>query len=675
MKLQHKMMSCLLLSGLLPAAAILYFTLNQASQSLESQAYNQLESLREVKQDAIERYFETLNQQISLEAANPQTIQAVRDFRQGIRDLPPLDEQSDARLQQFYTQQFIPRLKANAPNQDDSATALVSELSPTARILQARYIADSPFGLGEKQKLLTAGGTAYDTAHAQYHPFFQELIEQSGYYDLFLIDAASAQVIYSVYKEVDFATSLRSGPFRDSLLRQAYEAGLKLNKGQSALIDFNLYLPSYLTPAGFIATPVYDQGQVSGVLVFQFPIDRLTAIMGVRAGLGDSGETYLVGPDKLMRSNSYLDPVNHSVVASFLHPEKGQVNTEAVRRALSGESGIDALLDYKGNTVLSAFAPIELNQHRWVIVAEIDHAEALAAITQLKHIGLSVIAVVTLLILGAAILISRNITRPIGGEPDEMAQMASAIAEGDLRIRNPSQQKVTGVYASMLAMSSNLSTIINQLKLAAGQQRSEAEALAASAVETAQAVTQQEQETAHLAVAIDEMSATAKDISGNIASAAEAGNEAQAKVSDCSQLLKQSTDNLSVMSSDMQQANQKLTLLRKSSDDITQVLETIRGIAEQTNLLALNAAIEAARAGEHGRGFAVVAEEVRNLAQHTQEATNETAAMLETLLNHGRDVSTVMEHSIDHTSRVSEQALAATEGCAWWWLPWIILPQ
>ncbi|KDM90400.1 methyl-accepting chemotaxis protein [Photobacterium galatheae] len=664
MKLQHKIMSCLLFTGLLPAAAISLLTMYQASQSLEQQAYNQLESLREVKQDAIERYFNTLTQQITLEASNPLTLNALRDFRQGMADLPAANPNARAQITQFYREQFLPRLKENAPNLNLTAETLANQLSPTAQALQSAYIANSPYGLGEKQRLLNAGHTFYDQAHENFHPFFRDLIDKSGYYDLFLIDAKTGQVLYSVYKEVDFATSLRDGPFRDSLLKDAYQAGLRLPQGQTALIDFNLYLPSYQSPAGFMAAPIYDQNTLSGVLVFQFPIDRLTAIMGVRAGLGQSGETYLVGPDKLMRSNSFIDPINHSVAASFRHPDKGSIDTQAVQRALAGESGIAEITDYKGNTVLSAFAPIALGGTNWVIVAEIDQAEALSAITRLQFSGLTIILAVIALIIPAAIFVSRNITRPIGGEPEHMEQIASTIAEGDLRasMKDNGSSQATGVYASMKAMTAKLSQIINQLKVAASQQRNEAEALAASAVETAQAVSQQEQETAHLAVAIDEMSATAKDISGNIASVAHAGNEAQNSVNDCSLLLQQSSDNLGKMSVDMQEANHKLSLLRKSSDDITKVLETIRGIAEQTNLLALNAAIEAARAGEHGRGFAVVAEEVRDLAQHTQEATNDTAAMLETLLSHGRDVSDVMTQSINHTSRVSEQAVAATEG-------------
>ncbi|UIP27532.1 methyl-accepting chemotaxis protein [Photobacterium sp. TLY01] len=661
MKLQQKILTALLLSGLVPALAMMIIATYQAGNSLRLQAYNQLESLREVKLDAVERYFSSLNQQITLEANNPFTAQALAALRQGMAELPLADGAMRAQVKQFYADQFIPKLKANAPDLQVTADSLLSQLSPAAISLQASYLVNNPHPLGEKQRLDQGGDSAYDQAHATYHPFFRELIEKSGYYDLFLIDAQTSQVVYSVYKEVDFATSLSHGPFRDSLLSHAFQAGIALEKGQTALIDFNLYLPSYHAPAGFVAAPVYQGARLTGVLVIQFPIDRLTAIMGVRAGLGNSGETYLVGPDRLMRSNSYIDPVNHSVHASFRHPDKGSIDTEAVRRALAGETNIDAISDYKGNAVLSAFAPVQLGDIRWVIVAEIDQAEALAAISQLNISGFIVILAMLALIIPAALLISRSITRPIGGEPEHMEHIARAIADGNLRLEMNDDKPATGVYASMKTMSGKLSEIIHQLKTAAGQQRSEAEALAASAVQTAETVSRQEQETTQLTVAIDQMSATARDISGNIATVATVSNEANRQVTDCAGLLRQSTTRLNDMSDDMREANEKLGLLRQSSDEITKVLDTIRNIAEQTNLLALNAAIEAARAGEHGRGFAVVAEEVRHLAQHTQDATSDTASMLATLLNHGREVSDVMIRSIDHTSSVSEQAAHATQ--------------
>ncbi len=143
-----------------------------------------------------------------------------------------------------------------------------------------------------------------------------------------------------------------------------------------ALIDYALYTPSYDAPASFISSPIFDGGEIVGVLIFQMPLDKITEVMSERAGLGKTGETYLVGPDNLMRSDSYLDPKNYSVVASFRNPAKGTINTEATRNALAGKADTKIITDYNGNPVLSSYTPVDVGGHTWALIAEIDVAEA-----------------------------------------------------------------------------------------------------------------------------------------------------------------------------------------------------------------------------------------------------------------------------------------------------------
>lgn len=133
-----------------------------------------------------------------------------------------------------------------------------------------------------------------------------------------------------------------------------------------------------------MAAPVYDDNTMIGVIAFQFPIDRLNEIMKERDGLGKSGETYLVGDDLLMRSDSFLDPVNHSVESSFRNREQGKVDTEATANALKGNSGIKIITDYNGNPVLSAFGPVGFSGLHWSILAEIDEAEVMHDIITMR---------------------------------------------------------------------------------------------------------------------------------------------------------------------------------------------------------------------------------------------------------------------------------------------------
>jgi len=201
-------------------------------------------------------------------------------------------------------------------------------------------------------------------------------LEKFGYYDIFLVDIDSGDIVYSVFKELDYSTSLIDGPYADTNFGQVFRDAAKLNKGQVTFVDFAQYRPSYEAPASFIASPIFEGDERTGVLIFQLPLDRITNVMSERAGLGETGETYLVGQDYLMRSDSYLDPVNHTVVASFRNPTLGTARTEAVDLALAGETGRKVIIDYNNNPVLSAYSPFDVLGLRWALLSEIDVAEA-----------------------------------------------------------------------------------------------------------------------------------------------------------------------------------------------------------------------------------------------------------------------------------------------------------
>ena len=154
-------------------------------------------------------------------------------------------------------------------------------------------------------------GSTYSTLHEQYHPIIRNYLEKFGYYDIFLVDLVSGDIVYSVFKEVDFATNLKDGPYantgigRGSLMPRRKPIKIDF----VVLEDFAPYEPSYNAAAAFIASPVYDGEYKVGVLIFQAPIDKIDAVMTSnnawkKVGLGDSGEVYMVGADLKMRNNS-----------------------------------------------------------------------------------------------------------------------------------------------------------------------------------------------------------------------------------------------------------------------------------------------------------------------------------------------------------------------------------
>ncbi len=193
--------------------------------------------------------------------------------------------------------------------------------------------------------------------------FFDNYIEKYGYYDLFLIHPGG-RVFYTVTKEADYGTNMVNGKYKDSGLGKLTRQVLETKK--FGLADFAPYAPSNDEPAGFIAQPVIHEGEVKLVVALQLSLDAINNIMQQRDGMGETGETYLVGSDKLMRSDSYLDPKGHSVKASFAGTVKDNgVDTEAMDEVLAGAEGSKILVDYNGNPVLSAYTPVKVSGTTW----------------------------------------------------------------------------------------------------------------------------------------------------------------------------------------------------------------------------------------------------------------------------------------------------------------------
>ncbi len=214
-------------------------------------------------------------------AKDRMTIEAMQRFSSGFHGL--IDEttfevEKDLpKLWSYYQTQFLTEYKKRNSGKGTNVEQILSGLGETGLAFQQLYIGNNPNPLGSKDKLdQSPDSSSYSRAHAIFHPVFRELQQRFGYYDIFLIDAESGDVIYSVFKELDYATSLKTGPYADSGLGKAYRGAMTLqDSGKVYMTDFEPYLPSYNGPAAFIATPVFDHGARVGVIAFQLPIDRI----------------------------------------------------------------------------------------------------------------------------------------------------------------------------------------------------------------------------------------------------------------------------------------------------------------------------------------------------------------------------------------------------------------
>lgn len=408
MNLRTKLLIGFLSCGLIPLAVSGLISLqtarqgmdkinSSASKGLSDLAEDQLTAIRDLKKQQVTAYFDTLDAMIVNFAANPTTVEALKSFTEAFprfKSEAGFDNPLQARreLAQYYQQDFAAEFNRQNPTEriDAAATAYCGQLTDEAVALQLAYLKRNPNPLGSKQRLEQSEfKTQYDRVHSQMHPIVRSFLEQFSLYDVFFVDAATGQVVYSVFKEVDFTTSLVDGPLARSNLAEAYRRSLSTTDTKhGVLVDFEPYLPSYRAPASFIAAPVMEGGNRIGAVVFQVPLDRISMIMSDRSGLGETGETILVGSDFLPRTDSFRDPEHRSVVAAFRKPDLAKIETKGIRLAVTeGKSGFGTLNDYMGNEVISAFCPVEILGLKWALTAKRDTAEAFASTRAMNEVA------------------------------------------------------------------------------------------------------------------------------------------------------------------------------------------------------------------------------------------------------------------------------------------------
>ncbi len=420
--------------------------------NLTNRVFNQLTSVRASKAYQIEAYFRNIQNHTQTLSEDLSIVAAVEEFDAAFSKLEDVQEtaKSSKRLEDYYRTQFLPRLDkyhAGTPN----LPAYLAGGRAT-RYLQYNYIAANPNPVGKKQQLIAAADeSVYTQVHQRYHPIFRNIVSKFGYYDMFLINP-QGQIVYTVFKETDYATSLVNGPYKDSNLARLVQQVIESKeKGFTQLVDFAAYAPSYGTPASFIAAPIYNGSKLMGVLAFQMPVDEINNVMTgnqdwLQDGLGKSGETILVGNDKLMRSASrfYLqDP------KAFLAQLKSRgfkedaiarlsqygttilqqpVSTPAVTRAIAGGSGTLRVVDYRGISVLSSYAPLQIKGFDWVILSQMDLAEAYAPIYAFQRQILITVTLLILLVTLLAMALAHLFVKPV----QQLIESARKVSSGEL---------------------------------------------------------------------------------------------------------------------------------------------------------------------------------------------------------------------------------------------------
>ncbi|MGH3634647.1 MAG: adenylate/guanylate cyclase domain-containing protein [Mycobacterium sp.] len=477
--IQSKLMVMLLVCSILSVAVIGVIVYHVGGNAMRSAAIDRLVELRESQKRAVEAVFADLANSLIVSSRGNSAVEAMAAFTAGFDQLAnaTINPAQQQEIVSYYNRKLIEPTERMTGDKLD-----INALLPTSnaqKYLQAYYTAPDVFD-GDSKRVDDAGdGSAWSAANARFNNHFQEIVSHFEYRDALLLDTRG-NVVYSAMKGPDLGTNILTGPYRESKLRAAYQNALGSNSVDFVWItDFQSYQPQLNRPTAWLVSPVGTGGRIDGVMALPLPSSKINRIMTAdrhweSSGMGTTTETYLVGPDGLMRSDSRLfldDPKKYEreAVASGATSDAVRkavrlgtttltqpAETAGWRAAGRGQTGALTTTDYLGNRELEAYAPLNVpdSELRWSILATRDTAEALARVAAFTKTLVIATTLIIFVICVAAMVLAQILVRPIR----RLEAGTQRISGGDYDVDIPvtSRDEIGDLTAAFNEMSRNL---------------------------------------------------------------------------------------------------------------------------------------------------------------------------------------------------------------------------
>ena len=475
----------------------------------------------------------------------------------------------------------------------------------------------------------TINSNEYRTITENFENYLNEYLREKKYYDLFVISTESGQVMYTVAKEKDLGENLRFGKLKNSVLSDVWKGTRENNS--LFLSDLKKYEISGV-PSQFAGYPVYDsEGKTTAIFVIQVPVEEINQVMSSTTGLGETGESYLVGSDGYMRTTSRFR--NNVVLVE-------KINSSSFTKALAGQSGEEIAKDYRGVTVISAYNKLNVAGLNWVILTEMDEAESVKAAVNIRNLIIYIAIGILIIVIILTVFIARTIAKPI----EKASEFVNSIANGDLTTDIDVDQKdeIGIMVKDLRKMAKKLKEVVVEIMNGSGNISIASQEVSSASQQLSQGANEQASSAEEVSSTMEQMSANIEQNNNNASETEKISVKAQSGINEVSEKSMETID---------------------ATKRIAEKIDIITDIAFQTNILALNAAVEAARAGEHGKGFAVVAAEVRKLAERSKVAAEEIVKLSKDGLrvtDEAGEKLSVMLPEVEKTTKLVQEIAAAS---------------